>query len=336
MYIDGLQCSNFDRSVLKNLRRGRLACITNTLAFWEDTTETMDRIGRWRDLARENADLVAIARSVREIIDTARSGRTAVLLGCQNTSPLADRLRFVELFWDMGMRVMQLTYNNQNAYGSSCYEPNDGGLSRGGRELVREMNRVGMVIDLSHVGNRTAREVIEWSEKPVAITHANPASLFRHPRNKPDDVLRALTERGGVLGLATYRNICGKWADTAESWCEMAERSLELVGAEHVAIGTDLSERSGEKELDWMRRGRWTRDVDYGAGSAAQPGKVLPPQWFANSGDFPAIEQGLLKRGLDAATTRGVMSGNWLRMYRDVFGEADVELQPLDFEAADA
>ena len=120
------------------------------------------------------------------------------------------------------MRAIQLTYNNQNELGGSCYEDEDSGLSRTGKEIVREMNRTGILVDLSHVGNRTTRDAILWSEKPVAVTHANPDSLFPHKRNKTDDVLKALAERGGVLGCATYRNITGDhYCSSLTNWCEM-------------------------------------------------------------------------------------------------------------------
>lgn len=225
MYIDGLECSIYDREVFTELRAGQIACVTPTCAFWEDTMETMDALGRWRDLERENADLIRIARTAADIEACVREGKTAILLGTQNSSPIADRIRYVELFHDMGLRVMQLTYNNQNAIGGSCYEPVDSGLSRFGAEVVREMNRVGMVVDLSHVGERTGMEAIEVSQRPVAVTHANPRSLYEHARNKGDELLRALADNDGMLGLATYRNISGDWADSRERWCEMVRKA---------------------------------------------------------------------------------------------------------------
>ena len=295
-----------------------MTCVTCTLAFWEDAGETMDRIGQWRDMERDNQDLILLARTPDDIQRAAESGRTAILLGTQNTSPLEDRLRFVELFHDMGMRVMQLTYNNQNAYGGSCYEPSDSGLSRAGRQLVREMNRVGMVIDLSHVGDRTSADVVAHSQRPVAITHANPHSLVAHPRNKPDDLLRALAQSDGMLGLATYRNIAGEWISSVDSWCEMVARTVQIIDIDHVGIGTDLSRKSGENELQWMRKGRWTRDVDYGAGSATKPGKVPPPDWFHSTVDFPSIEQGLRRQGFNETEIEKIMGGNWLSFYHRV------------------
>jgi membrane dipeptidase len=318
-FIDGLECSIFDREIFEELRQGQLDCVTNTLCFWEDAGETLDAIAKWRDLARENHDLIKLAISAEDIRAAHDQHRTAVLLGCQNTSPLNDRLRYVELFADLGVRVMQLTYNNQNGLGGSCYEESDSGLSRFGRQVVREMNRVGMLIDLSHVGERTGKDAIEYSDVPVAVTHANPSSLFAHRRNKSDELVHALATNGGVIGVATYKNIGGHWCDSIDSWCELVARTVELVGIDHVGIGTDIGRKETLEYLMWMRHGRWTRDVDYGAGSAQTPGQVPPPNWFISTEQFPDIAKALQRRFSDDEVG-AIMGGNWIRLYRTVFG----------------
>lgn len=317
--IDGLECSIYDREIFQELRAGGLDCITNTIAFWESASETMDTIGRWRAMARENADLIMLARSAADIEEAHRQGRTAVLMGAQNSSLLDDRLRWLELFADMGLRVMQLTYNNQNSLGGSCYEQNDSGLSRFGREVVREMNNVGVLVDLSHVGERTGIDAIEWSERPVAVTHANPRSLYEHVRNKGDDLLRALAANGGVLGLATYVNIGGPWCESLDRWCEMVLRTIDLIGIDHVGIGTDLGRKETLDYLNWMRMGRWTRTPNFGAGNPSKPGQVPPPDWFRTTAQFPDLVDGLRRAGLGDAEVDKVAGGNWMRLYEDVF-----------------
>src|SRR5579875_1189304 len=129
MIIDGLQCEYFSRPVFETLRRGDVGCVTATTGFWEGPTETMDKIGKYRDLVRENADIVALAGSAAEVRAITASGRMALILASQNTELFGGRVRFVELFVDMGIRVVQLTYNNQNGVGGSCYEPADSGLA---------------------------------------------------------------------------------------------------------------------------------------------------------------------------------------------------------------
>lgn len=321
MLIDGLQCGHFDRAAFEALRQGDVGCVTVTCAFWEGAVDTMDRILLFRELARANADLVKIATTTAEIRAIADAGRTALVLGSQNAELLDGRIGFVELFADMGIRVIQLTYNNQNALGGSCYEAEDSGLARFGREVIREMNRCGVLVDLSHVGNRTTMDAIKWSEKPVAVTHANPDSLFPHKRNKTDDVLRALADKGGVLGCATYRNITGdEYLSTLAKWCGMVARTVDLIGIDHVAIGTDRSHNHTMADYDWMRKGRWTRGIDYGAGSAARPGKVPPGEWFTETRQIGTIPGGLAQVGFSPAEVDKITHGNWLRLYRDVFG----------------
>ena len=321
MLIDGLQCGHFSREVFQELRRGEVGCVTVTCGFWEGPVETMDLLGRWRELERQNADLVAVARSAAEIRAIAASGRTALLLGSQNSELLGGRIAFVELFAAMGVRAIQLTYNNQNSLGGSCYETEDSGLARFGREVVREMNRVGVLVDLSHVGNRTTLDAIRWSQKPVAITHANADSLFPHKRNKTDEVLRALRDNGGVIGCATYRNITGDhYCSSVDAWCEMVARTVDIIGIDHVGVGTDRSHNHTIVDYNWMRMGRWTRGIDYGAGSAARPGTVPPADWFTEVHQIGAIPAGLARVGFKPAEVEKIASGNWLRLYEAVFG----------------
>jgi microsomal dipeptidase-like Zn-dependent dipeptidase len=320
MMIDGLQCGYFTREVFATLKEGGFSCVTSTLGFWEGSQASLDAIGRWRRLARANQDLMLIARTADDVVRAAKSGRVAVLLGFQNSTLFDGRIDYVELFAELGVRVVQLTYNNQNEAGGSCYEEHDNGLARFGREIVREMNRAGILVDLSHVGDKTTLDAIEWSEKPVAISHANAAALFPHKRNKSDRVLKALAERGGVIGCATYRNITPESAcASVRGWCEMVARTVDIAGIDHVAIGTDEGHGNTQADLDWMRTGHWTRGVDYGAGSAARPGKMAKPDWLPRTSELGRVREGLLEVGFSTAERDQILAGNWLRVYRAVF-----------------
>jgi microsomal dipeptidase-like Zn-dependent dipeptidase len=300
MLIDGLQCGHFTRESFEELRRGEVGCVTVTCGFWEGAVETMDLVGRWRAMARRDADLIRLVRTAAGIREAAADGRVAVLLGSQNAELLDGRIAFVELFAEMGIRVIQLTYNNQNALGGSCYETEDSGLARFGREVVREMNRAGILVDLSHVGNRTTLDAIRHSQQPVAITHANADRLFPHKRNKTDDVLHALRDNGGVIGCATYRNITGdEFCRSVEAWCGMVART----------------------DYDWMRMGRWTRGTDGGAGPLNSEGRVPPADWFTEIHHIGRIPAGLKSVGFNNDEIAKLTHGNWLRLYAAVFGE---------------
>ncbi|GEB47918.1 dipeptidase [Streptomyces cacaoi] len=324
LVIDGLQCGPYDRDVFQQLRAGRVTCATATVAFWEDAIETMDALAAWNDLLDANADLVLPARTVGDIERAHETGRTAILLGAQNASPLQGRLGFVRHFHAMGLRVMQLTYNNNTEFGGSCYEETDPGLTRFGREVVREMNAVGMLVDLSHSGERTRRDAIEHSALPVVLTHANPRSLYDHPRNADDATLKALAARDGVVGLATYGSLCGRYARTLDDWCAMVARTVELVGVRHVAIGTDLSPKAGAAEFAWMRKGRWTRSEQRGADLGSPPASATGTgEWLADASGLARVADGLVATGFTRDEAHAVVGGNWLRLYASVLKTGD-------------
>ena len=272
MIIDGLQCGHFDREAFQSLQKAGVGGVVVTCGFWEGAVESLDSLGRWRDLIRENADVAEIGTNSKDIARIGAEGKVAVILGYQNANLFEGRIRFVELFAELGVRVVQLTYNNQNELAGSCYENEDSGLARFGKEVVREMNRAGILVDCSHVGDRSTLDAIEASEKPIAVTHANARSLFDHKRNKSDDVLKALSETGGVIGCAAYRNITGdEYCRTIEAWSTMVARTVEIAGIDSVAIGTDRSHNFAAPDYAWMRQGRWTRGADYGASAAGRP-----------------------------------------------------------------
>lgn len=318
--IDALTTSHPERKVFEEFVTGGVCCATVTCGFWSNAYEAMDSIATWRDTVRENADLALLANTTADIQTAIDSGRVGIMLGFQNSDLFEGRIRFIELFADLGVRVVQLTYNNQNFVGSGCYEPSDGGLSRFGHQVVEEMNQVGMVIDLSHVGEQTTLDTIRASKQPVAITHSNPATLFPHARNKSDEVLNELVDRGGVLGLTMYPNISGGADITIDEWVKMVLWTIEKIGIDHVAIGSDKSINGTQKDTDWMRVGRWTRKYDYGAGSPSNPGRPRWPDWFQTPAQYPGIVDGLRRAGLTDTEMRKVLSENWLRLYREVIG----------------
>lgn len=311
--VDGLQINNWSREVLEELRAGGISGVNATCAVWEGPTETLRTVADWYRLARENADLVTLGTTADDIRAAKHDGRVAVLLGFQNTSPFGDDFRFVEIFARLGVRIAQLTYNIQNFVGGACYEPEDSGLTRFGRTVVAEMNRVGMLVDLSHVGNRTSRDAIDASAGPVAITHSNPTWFFESPRNKPDDVIRALAARGGVIGCCLYPNVIGGESTTLERFCRMVARLVEEVGVEHVALGSDCTRNWDDSYVAWLRNGRWQAPSDPPPTWPAWPG------WFEGPEDFPRLTEGLVAVGLDDDAIRGVLGENWLRLFDEVF-----------------
>ncbi len=322
MIIDGLQCGHFDRAAFESLQKAGVGGVVVTCGFWEGTVESLDSLGKWRDLVRDNADVAEIGTTAHDIARIGAEGKVAVILGFQNANLFEGRIRLVEMFAELGVRVVQLTYNNQNELGGSCYEEHDSGLARFGKEVVLEMNRAGILVDCSHVGDRTTLDAIEVSEKPIAVTHANARSLFDHKRNKSDDVLKALSQTGGVIGCAAYRNITGDdYCKSIEAWCTMVARTVEIAGIDTVAIGTDRSHNFTAPDYAWMRQGRWTRGADYGASAAGKPLKAPPPDWFQTVEDINVIPGGLRAVGFTTEEIDKITHKNWLRLYEATFAK---------------
>uniref|UniRef100_UPI0035144712 membrane dipeptidase n=1 Tax=Nioella sp. TaxID=1912091 RepID=UPI0035144712 len=204
-----------------------------------------------------------------------------------------------------------------------CYEAEDPGLTRMGRQVIREMNRVGMVVDMSHSADRSTIEAAEWSERPIAITHANLHSWQPALRNKRHDVVRAVTENGGMMGFSLYpHHLKGKSACTLDSFCSMIAEAAERFGAEHFGIGSDLCQDQPDSVVEWMRVGRWTKEIDYGEGSAAAPGFPPQPTWFRDNRDFGQIGAGLSAKGFSEDEVAGLMGGNWHRFFTENFTPA--------------
>ena len=234
--IDGLIVANWSPEVFRDMRRGGITAANCTCCVWEGFAATMANVARWNGWFRDHGDLILKARTAADIRRAKAEGRTAIILGFQNTSAFEDRLGAVQLFKDAGVGIAQLTYNTQNFAGSGCYESRDSGLSDWGRELVAEMNRAGMLIDLSHVGSRTSDDTIRESAKPVAYTHCCPSALKPHPRNKSDAELRFIADQGGMIGVTMFPAFLPRgFESTVDDYVKAMEHVISVAGEDSVA-----------------------------------------------------------------------------------------------------
>lgn len=322
--IDALQYANWSEKIFRQMRAGGVDAVHVTITYHENFRETVLNIARWNRWFEQFPDLIFQGFTAADIDLARQTGRTAIFFGSQNPSCIEDDIGLVEVLHRLGLRFMQLTYNNQSLLASGCYEAEDTGLTRMGREVVAEMNRVGMVIDMSHSGERSTLDAICHSSRPIAITHANPASWHPALRNKSEAVLRALAESGGMLGFSVYpHHLRGGGDCTLNDFCTMIARTAELMGVERIGIGTDLCQDQPDSVVDWMRAGRWTKARDYGEGSADNPGFPPMPDWFHDNRDFGKIEEGLRAVGFSSENVAAVMGGNWAQFFRESFGALD-------------
>ena len=315
LVVDGLNISRFDRAVFEDLRRGGVTAANCTCSIWENFRDSMDQVARWQAHFREHADLITQVFTTADIHRAKAEGRTGIILGWQNLSGIEDRLDYLGLFKALGVGVMQIAYNTQNWVGTGCYEKHDGGLSEFGHEVIAEMNRLGILCDLSHVGPKTSEDVIRASRQPVAYTHCLPAGLKAHPRNKTDAQLRAIVDRGGFVGVTMFPPFLRRGTQsTVDDYVEAIEYVLNLVGESQVGIGTDFTQGWGPEFFDWITRdkGRARKLTEFG--------EIVNPEGIRTIGDFPNLTAAMQGRGWSEARIRRVMGQNWIALLGEVWG----------------
>ena len=214
---------------------------------------------------------------------------------------------------------MQLTYNNQSLLATGCYEKNDSGVTNFGREVIKEMNRVGVVIDMSHSAEKSTFDAIDISEKPIAITHANPFFWYNAKRNKSNELLKVLSESGGMLGLSLYPHHLKEGTNCSlESFCEMTARISDIMNVEKIGIGSDLCLNQPDIVVEWMRNGTWTKTKNFGEGNKNKPGFPKQPSWFKDARGFTNLKEGLLKTGFNENEVNGILGNNWFNFYKEL------------------
>ena len=290
-----------------------------TIVYHEDYDELLVEIKKWEKLFSDNSDLIFQGKDYNDIEKANLEKKTAIFFGFQNCSPIEDDINLVEKVHNLGCRFMQLTYNNQSLLATGCYEKIDSGVTNFGREAIKEMNRVGVVIDMSHSAEKSTFDAIELSDKPIAITHANPS--FWHPakRNKSNDLLKTLSESGGMLGLSLYpHHLKDNTNCTIESFCEMVAKTADIMDNKNIGIGSDLCLNQPDTIVEWMRNGTWSKSKNYGEGSRNKPGFPNQPEWFKDARGFENIENGLKKIGFSDTETHGILGNNWYNFYKSI------------------
>jgi membrane dipeptidase len=282
-------------------------------------------IVRVRQAIHAQRERMIVATQAAQIRQAKESGRTAIVIGAQNGKPVEDSLDNLDALFHMGMRVIQLTYNERNYIGDGCTERRDGGLSDFGVAVVARMAELGLVVDLSHCSEQTCLDAIEASPQPVIISHANPSALMPNPRNKSDRVLRALAARGGVVGACAWSPLLARdpqQRPTLADFLDAIDCLVQTVGIDHVAIGTDHGEGTYVKST-WgslyLREGVHAR-VSGHLGLWWQFEARFPPE-IPGVTELPRITAGLLERGYSEEAVRRLWGLNIMRVLDAVLKE---------------
>ena len=317
--IDNLQYCKWDRSVFEINREAGLDAVHVTIVYHEDFDELQKRILEWKEHFKNHDDLIFLGKDFRDIEKAKKNNKTAIFFGFQNCSPIEDDINLIEKVHELGCRFMQLTYNNQSLLATGCYEKNDSGVTNFGREAIKEMNRVGIVVDMSHSGEQSTLDAIELSEKPIAITHANPSFWHKALRNKSDFLLKKLSESGGILGLSLYSHHLKDGTNCKlENFCEMVAKTAEIMEVKNIGIGSDLCLNQPDSVVEWMRNGTWSKSTNYGEGSKKKPGFPKQPDWFLDARGFDNLESGLKKVGFNKQEVKGILGNNWFNFYKGI------------------
>ena len=317
--IDNLQYCNWSRKIFETNRAAGLDAVHVTIVYHEDYNELLIELNKWEKIFKANSDLIFLGKDFKDIEKAKLENKTAIFFGFQNCSPIEDDIGLVEKVHELGCRFMQLTYNNQSLLATGCYEKIDSGVTNFGREAIKEMNRVGIVVDMSHSAEKSTIDAIEISEKPIAITHANPSFWHAAKRNKSSDLLKMLGDSGGMLGLSLYpHHLKDNTNCSLDSFCEMVAKTAEIMDVSKIGIGSDLCLDQPDSVVEWMRNGTWTKTKNYGEGSKNKPGFPKQPDWFEDARGFSNIEKGLKKIGFSDDETHGILGNNWYNFYKSI------------------
>lgn len=294
-----------DASFLPQLERYRAAgvsVVSLNIGFAEMSwTEHMRVLSFMRQWIARRPDTYRLVSTVEDVRRAKAEGTLGIVFDIEGMGPVQDNLNLVQTFYELGVRWMLIAYNRNNAAGGGCLDE-DGGLTAVGRAIIDEMERVGMVLCLSHAGARTVAAALDYARNPAIFSHSNPAGDTPHARNVSDDLMRACARKGGVIGLSGIGPFLGTSVNLVERLLRQLRYVIDLVGAEHVGLGLDyVFDRT---ELDEYVRLNPTLSPPGVAGSLA----MVEPE------SMGAIAEGLARNHLTDAQIRGVLGENWLRI----------------------
>jgi membrane dipeptidase len=248
--------------------------------------------------------------TVEDIREAKKEGKLALGFHFQGTEMLERNSKLVQLFYDLGIRHMILAYNHKNRAGDGCHERTDSGLSRYGVELVHEMNRVGMLLDLSHTGYVSSIEAMEICEAPVIFSHSNPYGVRPHARNIRDDQIRACAKTGGIIGMVGFGHFMKDNDISPESFVRNIDYVAELVGPEHVGIGLDFVYYPEQFYREVMDNPEWWPEEYL---QNLDGFRYFPPE------ELPRVTEILIKQGYSESDIRGILGENFLRVANQVW-----------------
>jgi len=304
-----------DASPFEEMREAGLTAAHLCIAWAEDIDlyEVMRRINSWYQGFEKYGDIIMLVTTSKDIETAKKQNKVGLAMGFQTTKPIEGNVEFLSAFHKLGIRVIQLTYQRRNLIGDGCGERTDSGLSKFGIEVIKRMNKLGILIDASHCGYKTTMEAIEISEKPIAFTHANPRALCDIVRNKTDDQIKALAGKGGVISLNAYSPFFAKGAEsTLDDFLDIIDYAVDIAGIEHVGLGLDYNFSESKDDFD-----EWAiKNPEISKGFTFE---TKHPKGMKNIRFLPELTKGLVSRGYSEEEVNGLLGGNNLRLFTEVW-----------------
>ena len=324
LVIDGLNAGGPHPEWLPLLKQAEVDATVSTIGWMQNARGTFQDIEFLKERVAESPDALTLATTAREIEQAKRDGKTAVVMCSQNTRLIEDEVRLLDTFHAVGMRIIQLTYNEGNLVGDGCTEPRNAGLTEFGRAVVKRMNKLGLILDGSHTGKRTTMEAMQLSETPFVFTHANAKTLSNSARNIDDEQIEACARSGGVVGVNAFSAFV-KAEDPAnatfDDFLDHIDHMVKVAGIDHVGIGLDQTETRG-----WYTQRGVGNDPNPSsdrrervAPKATYPVYSYVPGLESITG-MPLVTDGLVRRGYKAPDVAKILGLNWMRVYRQVWG----------------
>ncbi|MFI6228850.1 dipeptidase [Micromonospora echinospora] len=329
--VDGSTVIELSDAHLDRIRRGGVTAVNHTVTRpYADTVTALREVNRCRRWIDERSDRVLLALTVADIERAKAEGKEAVILGPQDTEMIGVDLDLLGTFYDLGIRILQLTYQRQNLLGAGCGEETDSGLTHRGRRFVQAMDELGILVDVSHCGERTGLDAMDASEKPVVVTHSFCDAMSPHIRAKSDAYLRRMAEQGGVMGITTlsgflyYPEDPSRRPDLAR-FVEHVSRVVEVAGVDHVAIATDYDEtwtepmRAAQLKAIAQSNSKEHKNLlgDFGWNERRAIG-------MDDASQFGNFTEALLAGGFSPEDVIKILGGNWLRVFGEAWKPADL------------
>jgi len=319
--VDGLVF--FSDGSTRDMLDGGVSAINLTVTdMGSNFEQALKDVMTWRQRALDPASGWLLVERAEDIVRAKQQGKLGLIMGWQNGRPLGDQPDRVALFHTLGVRVIQLTYNEANLLGDGCLERRNAGLSALGIEMVREMNRVGIAVDLSHCAPQTCLDAARHSSRPVLLTHANANAVIARPRNKSDDVIKAVAETGGVVGCSIHAYLNWRGDPRQQPLLEDLVANVryigERVGYEHVGLGTDFPAVDTYEAVRHVMVMSRTKYAASGGDFSDAFGDVMEaryPKETPTPAQFPELTRALERGGLSETQILGVLGGNFQRAF---------------------